>query len=233
MNKFICAAALCCGSALSVRAQTSAGTILLSGAINYNTSTEDRNGVGSFSFNPSSTEDYRYLRLSPSAGFFVADKLVVGLQADFTTSKRTLSQDEYINATGAVMRFTSIDEEKGVTVGPFVRYYQMLGEKLGLYGQLAGGYFYGTYEQRGDYQLRSQQGTSKGGYGRFTPGIVFFPTPKLALELTVGNASYNSGTSKSRYSAGAQEGTERKYSNFQGSFGFQHITVGAAFHLGS
>jgi len=111
----------------------------------------------------------------------------------------------------------------------------MLGDKVAFYGQLASGYQYSKQTTTADNpNLYSSRSTTQSGFAAFTPGVVFFPTNKLGLEVTVGSISYYRGKQNSRNSApnynnSTSHGTT---SSFGANFGISQLALGASLYLG-
>ncbi|GAB3302124.1 hypothetical protein [Hymenobacter tenuis] len=209
------------GFAASAHAQTSAGRYLVSGLINYNKSENKFNG----SMN-SQKSDYKILQLTTTVGYFIADNLAIGLSGNINNGKQIQTNDP--NQGRYTYGYTTN------SFGPFVRYYKMITEKLGLYGQLDGGYTtgnsYSTSETSSSQSITTRR-VSKGGMGAITPGLVFFPTEKLGLQLVLGNISYVSTKDKSKSPAPVNDfGAKSSY--FVSNFGLAYLNVGASLHLG-
>lgn len=214
------------GAATAVHAQTSAGTVLLGGNVGYNSSKDERSS-GSFNFEETRKE-FRFL---PTAGYFIFDNLAVGLTGGIQTAKLVQPYRDYSQGSYSPVydrNFTS----SSVNVGPFVRYYKMISEKAGFYGQLAGGFLSGRSETESDAPFfESDNIKLRGSYVTLTPGFVFFPAPKLGLELTLGNLGYSNF--KNTYSATRQgQEYEVQSSSVGASLGLQYLNVGASFYLG-
>jgi hypothetical protein len=62
---------------------------------------------------------------------------------------------------------------------------------------------------------------------------VFFPTPKLGLELTAGNIGYNRYRTKPEYSPAGQTINTTTNSSFAASFGLSNLTLGASYYIGA
>ncbi|TGE14933.1 autotransporter outer membrane beta-barrel domain-containing protein [Hymenobacter elongatus] len=228
MKKFICAAALLGGTALTTHAQTTAGTVLLGGSFGFASGTTKN--TSSFSTSAQETKSSSY-SLAPRVGYFLADNLAVGLQLDFSRSKSKYTSAAVPNQSAYNTESTST----GYQIGPFVRYYKMLGDKAGFYGQLMAGYSRSEGESTTEtpFALHSEQ-KSKGYYASFTPGFVFFPTDKLGLEVSVGNLGYGSSTTELKDSRPFSQvmTSERKDSGFGASFSLNALSIGAAFYVG-
>ncbi|WBO84203.1 hypothetical protein [Hymenobacter yonginensis] len=217
------------GAATAAHAQTSAGTVLLGGNVGYSSSKEEYSpsSLGS----SSSERTQREFRFSPSVGYFVADNLAVGLIADLQTNKTKQPYTEYDQGVPSTYRFESTGSYK--SIGPFVRYYKMIGEKAGFYGQLAGGYRTGRSRSESNAPFfEGSDGKYRGSYANLTPGFVFFPTPKIGLELTSGSIGYYNNKNTQEPTR-QRIGQDNKSSGFGAYFGLQNLNIGASIYLGS
>ena len=136
------------------------GRGLLSGSIGYRS---DNLGDGG---------NRNLFNFTPSAGYFVADNLALGLNGDL------LLQGGSAGYYGP----------NTYSVGPFARYYRFVGgsDKFALYGQGSLGY-------------RHYSGGTDLGYLAVTPGLAFFPIPRFGLEASLRGLSY-SGNFNNRHS---------------------------------
>jgi hypothetical protein len=216
------------------QAQTEAGKLLLGGGVSYLAINDETKPIGASTTpilnNKSKNESFNF---SPVIGFFVGDNLALGLAAVIGSNSQLNTQTNFTN-TGAQVSSTYKGTNKTYNVGPFVRYYKMMGEKIGFYGELSGGYQYGKYKSSYDYpQSNSSTEISRGGYASVAPGLVFFPTEKIGLQLTAGNLSYSKGKSKPNDISSNQTDYEKEGSTFNTNFGIQYLTLGASLHLGN
>ncbi|TGD78593.1 outer membrane beta-barrel protein [Hymenobacter wooponensis] len=223
MKKLACSLLLL-GLAFSATAQIGAGKVLLGGGVSYSTSKSDRQL-------PSSKEvlTYRYSQITPVVGYFVADNIALGITGEYGRDK----QSSYVEAQ-SVRRNESRNTRTFASIAPFVRYYHMLGEKIGIYGQLECGYTKGRSEYRATYVVDrpySSNSTSEGVYSALTPALVYFPIEKLAVQLTMGSVRYSRTTGRSKDEMGTQVDSGR-YSQLSTNFGLSYVNVGLALHLG-
>lgn len=223
----------------TAHAQTQAGKLLISGQINYAQSESESNTTSTGLPTTIKLEAKQSgFNFSPQLGFFVADNLVVGVVGGTTTSKRTEDRIESFNGSSGV-RYKYMYRNTRVSVGPFVRYYTMVIENLGFYGQLSGGYQRQTNKNSNDsigqngIQNYSYEDRATGGYGTLTPGFVYFPTKKIGLELTLGSLLYSKVKSKQQNGQLQSGNSEGSSSEFGANFGLQSLAVGASFHLGN
>lgn len=211
----------------AAQAQTAAGTFLLGGNAGFNTGTTTMTPVAPQT--PARTNEEQNWWVSPNAGYFVTDRLALGLMASRGRMKQT--GDNFVN--GGV--YQTSQTRTTLELGPFVRYYLMVGEKMGFFGQVAGGYtrMQDEFTAPIAYTYSSWQ-TGKGGFARFTPGFVFFPTTKLGLELTMGNLMYLSQNWHYRTSVPQPNNTDYrvKSRNFGANVGISALQVGAHFYFG-
>lgn len=223
----------------AAQAQTEAGKLLVSGQVNYYNSegeSTSANPSGSVANVQQDSKQFSF-NFAPQVGFFVADNLALGIRGSVGSGKTI----ETRNDNGSPSTYHRNDRTKGVTIGPFVRYYKMLGEKIAFYGQLAGGYQRQTQNNSSYYsgisneEYYSSEAKSTGSFATLSPGFIFFPTPKLGLELTVGGLSYTTSESESTFQSNQsyQTNYEGSSSSFGANFGLQYLAVGASFHLGN
>lgn len=211
----------------AAQAQTAAGTFLLGGNAGFNTGTTTMTPVAPQT--PALANKGQNWWVAPSAGYFVTDRLALGLLA--SKGRTTKTFDNFVN--GSV--YTTSQTRNTLELGPFVRYYLMVGEQVGFFGQVAGGYTRTRDEFNAPiaYTYSSWQ-TSTGGFARFTPGFVFFPTTKLGLELTVGNLMYLAQNSYYYTSLPQPNNTDyrTRSRNFSANVGLSALQVGAHFYFG-
>ena len=182
--KIISMSAALCALAQGDHAQTTikAGTVQLGGSVSYYQAKSEV--VDSLA---QKAED-RVLSIGPAVGYFIANNLAAGLNLSYSLSKSGRNDSNS----------PSFYEQRGeyFSVGPFVRYYRMLTEQFGLTGMLDAGYGHSnSYSSHGS----NNNGTAKdnGLTLGLTPDLVFFPIPKLGLEISFGGLNYHHSVSKS------------------------------------
>jgi len=135
------------------------GRGLLSGSIGYH-----RDSYGS-----TSTDAFEF---APSVGKFVADNLLLGINANLLLNGYSSNYNSPATTT------------KSLAVGPFARYYRFVGgDKFALFGQGSLGYL---HTQLGSFN----DATLNQGYVSITPGLSFFPVPRFGLEASLRGLSY-------------------------------------------
>ncbi len=226
MNKSLFGALLLSAGTLSAQAQISVGTKLLTGSIGYSRKSESVNS--SYASQPEKLVEDRF-RFAPSVGYFVADNLAVGFTGGLLINRK--HEARFRDSSGLVsIRF----EEKNRTLsgGLFGRYYKFLGEKVAMYGQLGTSYqntYYSTifYSNSG----YTKPGRSEGLSANLSPGLVFFPTSRIGLELAIRGASYNRSTF--HYTVGNSSSPQKNTSsNLDFGLGLDDLNLGISLYLG-
>ncbi|MBD0258496.1 MAG: hypothetical protein ICV83_22495, partial [Cytophagales bacterium] len=124
---------------------------------------------------------------------------------------------------------------RGYNLAAFVRYYQPIGEKLALFGEL-NGINYGAGNTRRNpangTQDRTDSYRSVNVGALIRPGIVYFITPKIGLETSFGGFNLGYFSSRNKSEAG-EPGQETKQSGFATNLNFSYrFNLAALFYLG-
>jgi hypothetical protein len=162
-------------------AQNGKGKWLVGSVVEFGTRT------GTTTINQSNPVESKSTQVSvyPRVGYFFADRWAVGLVPGLSYTKQTGSAETSTN--------------RAYSIAPFVRYYQPVGEKLGIFGELSGiSYTSGSGDRNatngGMISKSSFQNVNLGAYVR--PGVVYFITPKIGLETSFGSVGFGYFTSK-------------------------------------
>jgi hypothetical protein len=195
------------------------------GASNSKT-TSSRGGTTTTEDGPKSSQ----FSIVPGVGYFIADKLAVGLDLSFSTSSNKTPYDDgginsqpgdYDKTSGTVISFT-----------PYVRQYLMLSDNFGFTGTFGVGVGFGSSKREG---RRGSTTNTTGGPKTttlevgITPGIVFFPTNKVGLETNFGFVGFSSITTKEEVQIINQTFTKKTTNS---SFGFGANSIQPTFSLG-
>lgn len=173
---------------------------------------------------PSTENTNGRFSVNPKVGYFFADRWAVGLAPGYSFQ----SQEDSAQTT----------KGKSYNVGAFVRYYQPVGEKLAIFGEL-NGISYGagnntqTYKGNPVTQENTYRSLSVGAFIR--PGIVYFITPKIGLETSFGGVSlgYYSNKSKSELRNVFTTKNETTSNGFTAGLNFNYqFNLGVLFYLG-
>ncbi|MET4074081.1 hypothetical protein [Hymenobacter sp. UYCo722] len=210
--------ALLGGTATAAHAQTAipAGTVSLGGNVGYYRHTQAQQiSIGQTGESVSSQ-----FQLAPSVGYFVADNLAVGLNLSYTATKNTYTSPFSNNLSNLTPSIT-------FRSGAYVQYYKMLTDQFGLVGTFGAGYQYNRttniYGPAGN--MSAAENKQQGYYASLTPGIVYFPIPKLGISATVGNLAY------SRLKE-TPNSNERITTDFGASFGLSQLQFGGTWYFG-
>jgi opacity protein-like surface antigen len=169
-------------------AQIAKGTAYLSGSVGYS-QTETNNGNNK-------VENFNVL---PTAGYFVATNLAVGVGVGYQTQKDTNVSTTVLS--GATIVNTNETKQPAFVVAPFVRKYWTLGDKLYIFGQLAVPMQFGKTEVENSSVVTSGSTTattSTSTEAKYTqvgvtvkPGLDYFLNKNWSIEATIGEFGYN------------------------------------------
>lgn len=143
---------------LTASAQTEKGKVLVGGSIGFGTEKSDVSGA----------EESTSFNITPKAGYFVSDNIVIGLGLGYEYEK---------SATDVKADY--------VSVAPFGRYYKSLSDQFKFFGELSVPLEFGSFKA-GD--VKTGESTSIGV--ALAPGFAFFPTKKIGIELAFSGLSY-------------------------------------------
>lgn len=173
------AIALFVASAVTSFAQTTKGTVYIGGGLGFSAQGSKIKTSGSTTDGDKANTFF----VTPGVGFFVADKISVGLDLD------------YINYTSKEPDSGPKTKNNSFGVTPYARYHWMLGDNFGFTGTFAVGIQGGTTKVEDGGTTTTTEKTSGLNVG-ITPGIVFFPNNKIGLEAGFGFFGYSSSTNK-------------------------------------
>ena len=219
MKKNLLLLALLGGTATAAQAQTAipAGTVSLGGNVGYSRRTINAQVPGT---NLSYESVQSQFRIAPSVGYFVADNLAVGLNLGYSATKNT-----YTSSFSTPV--SDLNPNTTFQGGAYVQYYKMLTDQFGLVGTLGGGYQYNritnTFGPAGN--MGSSEIKQKGYYASLTPGIIYFPVPKLGISATLGSLAF----SRLKETPNASEPVS---TDFGASFGLNQLQFGGTYYFG-
>lgn len=200
-------------------AQTERGTFMVGG------------NVGNYRYNyhgKSYSNTMNNFSAGPSAGYFIADNLAVGLNINFYSVKQ-----DWTGITPSYT-YTGLDKTHGWGVSPFIRYYKSLSDKFYFFGSLSAGYDWskGNRTELSPFDQLNYSYKERNPSAMLSPGLVFFPSSKFGLEVTLGSLRY--GAYKRDYDGTDYSGNEKedvRGNAFNFSFGLQNLYLGAYFYL--
>jgi outer membrane protein len=123
--------------------------------------------------------------VSPSVGYFVTDRLAVGLSVGYGYAKNT----NYIDTGGDPAMILVTEITNGVSVMPWVKYFIPAGDQKFFFSPSAGVSVDFLTTKR---ESIAESYTSKGNdYSAFvSPGFTYFPSTHWGVSLNVGGLNY-------------------------------------------
>ena len=230
MKKTLLSAFLLSAAQLAHAQSIPAGTVSLGGNVGYSRNTSSFSGTSNATNYTAETTSSQF-SFSPSVGYFVADNLALGINLGYTATNRGYTT--YSPSPG--ISRTKLDPNTTLRLGVYGQYYKMLTEQFGVLGTLGVG-----FQRQRDYDYNTnnnnaviQEYKASGYYADLTPGIVFFPIPKLGLTASSGSLSFNHINYDFPTNAGpAPSGYENKASTFGASFGLSQLQFGGTYYFG-
>lgn len=195
-------------------AQTSQGTMAVSGSVNFRNET-----IRNHSSIPTEHKvTNRAINLQPSIGYFVKDKLEVGLGIGLNRYSYKLEQED--------------DDTSGrnlnVSLNPYIRKYVALTDQLLLHGTGYATVGFGNSKIRNtaDNTEEITQTSDNFGFGIY-PGLTYFATPKIGFTASFGSLSFSRTKEKPNDSAQAERTTYRYDANLHPS----SISIGFGYFI--
>jgi outer membrane protein len=159
--------------------QTEKGQILVGGSIRAlwrNTSNEDKRG-GSLYYK--SERKRRSISLAPEASYFIDTNLAIGIEGTYRYRISISPKQPSVGDTSKIE-----DTRQTVSLGPTLRYYKSISDKLAFFGQASAYYEFGSTRNE-------VNGTKKGesdimGFGgSVRPGITWFISDNLGINFSI------------------------------------------------
>ncbi len=155
-------------------AQLQKGNKILGGTINYSTSTTTSDNSGAAGGQTNKTNNFN---VSPSLGFFVTDRTVVGLMFDINS---------YSNESSGLTGLSFRNNSNQFGFGPFVRRYFSLKEWVAFYGQAELGFSNQKTELTyPSFPNQNSELTTKAINLSTSLGLAFFPTNWMSVDLSI------------------------------------------------
>jgi len=159
------------------------GEYYLGGSLSYDYSTYGSSNTYNYSdgYTIYTTSKLSSYSIRPEFGFFISDKWSIGIQPVYSRSGGTETSNYYSYTTPASNYVSSDKYHSDVLgIGVHARYYAMITDKFGFFPE---------------FGISTLNNTTYFKYGTFslggTPNFVFFPTPKLGVNLGFGGVAYN------------------------------------------
>ena len=167
----------------SASAQVNKGNYYVGGSLSYNydggpgTTTQYNFSTGTTNYTVNNVATFQ---ISPEFGYFLSKNWSIGIQPNYSRSSGT-ETNAFTSTTVGINSYTTVNNYHIDVVGLTLnfRYYCMLTDKIGIYPQ---------------FGISSQNNIKDFSNGEITllasPNIVFFPTPKLGINMGFGNVKY-------------------------------------------
>ncbi len=212
-------------------AQTSKGSMMLGGSLSFNSGKDESTDINGGTSMVTDETKIRDLNFTPSFGYFVADKLAVGLVFSLASNSMTTTVP---NATG----FSKKEEKQvlsGAAFGLFLRKYLMTNEKFGFYGQAS--FVRGSYKVEETYTLANGNSTKDLAKGPATiadlsAGIVYFPSKRIGLHAGFGGLGWSKISITSSESTSPNASSNFESSGFNFNLNSASINFGFSYFFG-
>lgn len=192
MKKLLTLAALC-ASVWTVNAQTEKGKLLIGGNIGYsNSKSSSRNAQIEQLIGEDSVKTISY-SVAVNAGYFIRDNFAIGMGIGYSHIKSNLNGTVYYNDLQIPSPLFYSGESKSdlFFLNPFARYYVGLADNFKFFGQVSVPISSGTQKQSGAANPGNYQEYKTTSYGvSIQPGLAFFPSKRISLELSSNGLDY-------------------------------------------
>ena len=173
---------ICCG-VTAASAQNNKGDFYLGGSASYSYDSYGTSNNYSFTtgYTVYTNQDVTNFSISPEIGYFISKKWSIGIQPSFSRASGYETSSFYSYTSPADNSVSSDNYHSDIIgIGINVRYYWMITDKIGIFPQM------GISSLNNSVYLK---------YGTFSigasPNVVFFPTPRLGVNLGFGQIAYN------------------------------------------
>lgn len=154
--------------------QINKGTLLLGGIVSFEKNDASKNDL---LYSPNNQIVYKQFTFGPRGAYFLKTNFALGLLVNYEHNK-TRSLD-------VVQGSISEGQTQTLAAGPFVRYYHFARPELAFFGQASA-----TYSH--NYNVQDYYGLT----ANLAPGLTYFISTKVGLEMIIGGLSYNRGVYK-------------------------------------
>lgn len=194
-------------------AQTSQGTITVSGYVNFRNEAYNNHNVSN-----DERTIHRNISLQPSVGYFVKDGLELGMGIGLSqhTSK-------YKQEAGDIKH-----KNNNVSLRFYAQQYVALTEQLMLHGTgfATVGFGNRTYKGMDDTSSEVRETSNDFGIGVY-PGLTYFATPKLGLSATFGSLSFF----RTKYKPKDSQQSDRTINSFHANLSPSSVSFGLGYFI--
>ena len=217
-------------------AQHSQGSFMVEGGINFLQSNTENIDGSITEKGPKETS----FTFSPALGYFITSNLSAGIVFSYSSDKTEDINDEFTFQDGSTLPYSEELSSSSIAIGPYVRYYLMPFERSGVF--LDASFVYGFGDGSDEVVLDSPlQISPTETITNFettqdftfistgiTPGLIFYITPKMALQATFGFLGFTQ-LNQEMFDSLADETMEDKISDFEISFNASSLSFGLSF----
>jgi outer membrane immunogenic protein len=205
-------------------AQVTKGQIVVGGTISYS---NQKNSTKDTVFRNTNKE--QFYNFSPQVGYAVKNNLVIGLNMGYSNSKS--SYEHYLSNN---LSNQNKIYNKSFSIGPFVRLYKPLNEKLLIFADVRSYWMVNKVKQMNDFDYYPDNNNnnykSHGIYLYARPGITYFLTKKFALELLAPGIG-GGKTILKKDSPTSSENSSVDFNINPFNFNFRDISLGGMFYF--
>jgi outer membrane protein len=182
-----------CACAWTVNAQTEKGKLLIGGNIGYSNSKSNSKNVQTQQIiREDSVKSISY-SVAGNAGYFIQDNFAIGMGIGYSHVKSNSDGTVYYNNSQIPSPLFYSGENKSdlFFLSPFARYYVGLADNFKFFGQVSVPLSSGTQKQSGAANPGYYQEYKTTSYGvSIQPGLAFFPSKRISLELSTSGLDY-------------------------------------------
>ena len=216
MKKILFSLYLVLGMGSMAMAQTQAGNIIIGANLGWNNNENtfaETNNTGALGFR---TEKGSSFNIEPIIGTFITDNLALGMLINYSNSRG--------NNTSSTLNNNYIAKTNSYEIGPFIRKFFPLNERFVLYGHGHIGYGHSSIRTEQEFSgLTSNQHEKYNSFmAAIKPGIVFFASKKIGVDLSVQGL---------QYSIGKEKNLSRTISSLVADFNLPNLNLGLNLYL--
>lgn len=174
------------------------------------------------------------ISFKPAIGYFLNENWMAGLHTELKFS----NMESNNSSQQRLIRYTN--RSRAASLGPIVRYYHSVGSNFSVFGEGTAGFtsvknkqvteieaYYSdpyTYHTGSSASFRTKQ-----LYAGIASGIVFFPKPKLGIELKANILTYSRGLKSENNDSSWNSAIPK--SNFNVNLSLATTTIGAGYYF--
>jgi len=216
MKKILCNLYLVLGMSSMALAQTQSGDIFIGANLGWNNNEYTSNYTNNAGIVGLRTNESSNFSIQPMIGTFLSDNIALGIFVNYDNNrnKSTLPVDNY----------NENSKNHFLTVGPFIRKFFPLNEKFAFYGQGNIGYRRSSYntDQESSGMTYNYHNKYNGIMAAIKPGIVFFATKNMGIDVSVRGLQYSFSKLKN---------SSQSTSSLEAGFDLPNLNIGLNLYL--